>query len=247
MKDPTDKNDAVGTPGAEAFSCNTAERHILVHEAGASSSGYVPDIFPLSSVERVVGYNDKNSFIVLRSGHKIFVTLPCAELHRKIHAPDFKTDDLKLLDLSPFTGAAAEEGLPKTIGTSMPDGTVYAGISPDGKRMYVTPRDASLQMSFERAARYVQSLNATRTHGHTDWRLPSMEELKLLYDTKGEGFLRNTFNESGQDYAGHYRSSQEHKTSKDCANSVNFRDGSGGSYYKSREMSVRCVRTEENF
>jgi hypothetical protein len=49
-------------------------------------------------------------------------------------------------------------------GDKMPDGTVFAGISPDsGETMYVTPADAPHPMTFNQAARYATTLN---TLGH---------------------------------------------------------------------------------
>jgi len=59
----------------------------------------------------------------------------------------------------------------------MPDGTIYAGLSPDtGKKMYAMPADAPLTMSFNEAADYAAKLDA---HGHRDWRVPTKAELKV--------------------------------------------------------------------
>ena len=64
----------------------------------------------------------------------------------------------------------------------MPDGTVFAGISPDTyKPMYATPADASLTMTFNDAQKYAARLVA---HGHQDWRLPTREELDLLFNNR---------------------------------------------------------------
>jgi hypothetical protein len=47
------------------------------------------------------------------------------------------------------------------IGTMMPDGTIYAGISPDtGRPMYATPKDAPLTATFNEAGTYAQELDA---------------------------------------------------------------------------------------
>src|ERR1700733_10121787 len=50
------------------------------------------------------------------------------------------------------------------IGTIMPDGTSFAGLSPDsGKPMYAAPADAPLAMTFSEAQQYAANLDA---HGH---------------------------------------------------------------------------------
>ena len=52
------------------------------------------------------------------------------------------------------------------IGDKMPDGTIYAGISPDTNQpMYAPPTDASLTMKFNDATEYAAKLDA---HGHKD-------------------------------------------------------------------------------
>src|SRR5579862_2002676 len=78
-------------------------------------------------------------------------------------------------------GKEANMRQPK-IGQKMPDGTVYAGISPDtGNPMYTTPEDPSLAMTFNEAADYAARLNA---HGHRDWRLPTKAELNVLFNNR---------------------------------------------------------------
>ena len=65
------------------------------------------------------------------------------------------------------------------IGDRMPDGTIFAGVSPDtGKPMYTTPADASLTMDWKKAMDYVKKLDA---HGYQDWRLPTQGELNVLF------------------------------------------------------------------
>jgi hypothetical protein len=66
------------------------------------------------------------------------------------------------------------------IGDKMPDGTIYAGMSPDTKKpMYAMSQDAPMTMTFHEAAVYAAKLNA---HGHQDWRAPTKGELKVLSD-----------------------------------------------------------------
>ena len=67
-------------------------------------------------------------------------------------------------------------------GEKMPDGTIYAGTSPDThKPMYTTPGDAPLTMKWQAAMDYAKGLEA---HGHDDWRLPSKNELNVLFNNR---------------------------------------------------------------
>src|SRR5579872_840919 len=68
------------------------------------------------------------------------------------------------------------------IGDKMPDGTIYAGISPEtNKPMYTTPADAPLTMKFNQAQEYAAKLDA---HGQKDWRVPSKAELNVLFNNR---------------------------------------------------------------
>jgi hypothetical protein len=68
------------------------------------------------------------------------------------------------------------------VGDKMPDGTIYAGISPDtDKPMYATPADATLTMKFNDAQEYADKLDA---HGHKDWRVPTEDELNVLFNNR---------------------------------------------------------------
>jgi hypothetical protein len=81
-----------------------------------------------------------------------------------------------------FDAAEANKPKPVEIGDKMPDGTVYAGLSPEtGKPMYVTPADASLTMKWKEAMDYAKRLD---THGHQDWRLPTKGELNVLFNNR---------------------------------------------------------------
>ena len=71
---------------------------------------------------------------------------------------------------------------PLQPGDVMPDGTIYAGKSPDKRKpMYTTPADAPQPMDFRAAESYARDL---KDHGHSDWRLPSKAELKVLYKNR---------------------------------------------------------------
>ena len=66
-------------------------------------------------------------------------------------------------------------------GTVMPDGSIYAGVSPDtGKPIYATPKDVPMHCNFNQAADYAATLDA---HGRKDWRVPTKAELNVLFGT----------------------------------------------------------------
>src|SRR5260370_32029681 len=82
------------------------------------------------------------------------------------------------------------------IGDEMADGTVYAGISPNTHRpMYTTQADAipvkrwweragRLTFTFKQAHEQAQMLNKRVLAGHTDWRVPTAHELKILFENR---------------------------------------------------------------
>jgi Protein of unknown function (DUF1566) len=103
--------------------------------------------------------------------------------------------------------SAAKAKTAPEIGDEMEDGTIYAGISPDtGKPMYATPADAPTMFTFKKAAQYASKLDA---QGHKDWRVPTKNELNVLYQNRDKGKLKGTFNKTGSDPAGWYWSSSQ--------------------------------------
>ena len=121
------------------------------------------------------------------------------------------------------------------IGDKMPDGTVYAGESPDtGKPMYTTPADASLTVKWKEAMDYAAKLDA---HGHDDWRLPTKNELNVLFNNRA---AIGGFKVSGSGPAGWYWSGTQ--LFKWHAWEQRFSDGDQGYYNKDGHPSVRCVR-----
>ena len=175
------------------------------------------------------------------------------------------------------------------IGETCTDGTIYAGISPDGDLpMYTTPADAGTMpwnngnvsgwvdttmdnctppspgnvsscvtgeentallvaedsdsitggTQSHLAAAYCDTLSA---HGHSDWYLPSMNELNVLYINKNVGDLNGTFDETGSFPDGRYWTSSE-RTNNDAVAQY-FDSGSQISpNSKHYTYSVRCVR-----
>jgi hypothetical protein len=122
------------------------------------------------------------------------------------------------------------------VGDAMPDGTVYAGVSPDtGKPLYATPSDAPLTYTFNEAQRYAKHLDA---HGHQDWRVPTRNELNVLFNNRA---AIGGFNVTGSIPAGWYWSASENDYPWNAWNQ-RFSDGSHLDYYKGNPSSLRCVR-----
>src|SRR5260221_2874245 len=130
------------------------------------------------------------------------------------------------------TAAKAE----RKPGDRMPDGSVYAGLSPDtGKAMYATPKDTPLTYTFNQAQKYAAKLDA---HGHHDWRAPTKGELNVLFQNRAAIGGFNDIYDSGP--AGWYWSSLEDYFIGAWAQQ--FNDGHqfvDARYYAS---SLRCVR-----
>lgn len=128
------------------------------------------------------------------------------------------------------------------IGDKMPDGTIYAGHSPDtGKNMYAMPADAPQGMTLNRAKDYAAELDA---HGHKDWRVPSKAELAVLFDNR---VAIGGFNLSGGEWDGLYWSATPYENLPPNFNGMVAwcqRFGDGKQYGKPilDTLSVRCVR-----
>lgn len=128
---------------------------------------------------------------------------------------------------------------PLTIGEKMPDGTVYAGDSPDtGRPMYVTPEDAPGTMKWHEAMEYAARFDG---HGHHDWRSPSENELTVLFNNRAAigGFATH-----GMTSASWYWSSQPDKGLMPdlAAITMRFDTGQKQSEYKVYRSALRCVR-----
>lgn len=121
------------------------------------------------------------------------------------------------------------------VGTKIPDGTIYAGISPDtGRPMYTTPSDAPLTHTFNAAKKYASKLDA---HGHQDWRVPTEGELNLLFNNRA---AIGGFNVAGTYQDGWYWSSSQYDRYN--AEVERFSDGTPGYYDKADLASLRLVR-----
>jgi hypothetical protein len=69
------------------------------------------------------------------------------------------------------------------VGTIMPDGTLFAGISPTTKRpLYAMPSDLYGIYPLWEGGKRINFAECQRFGGHSDWRLPSIMELRLLWE-----------------------------------------------------------------
>jgi hypothetical protein len=129
--------------------------------------------------------------------------------------------------------------LTNVAGDKMPDGTIYAGISPEtGRPMYAMAADALLTVDFNAARQYTAALSAQKAFGRDDWRMPSVRELTVLFNSRSaiEGL-----NADGPPPAGWYWSSVVEADNK-SAWAFRFNDGLAFSYPRHYALHLRCVR-----
>jgi hypothetical protein len=124
------------------------------------------------------------------------------------------------------------------LGDTMPDGTVFAGISLDtGKKMYALPADAEVTMTFNEAAEYAKRLSQKKYLGHDDWRVPTKSELIGLFNSR---VAIGAFNISGSYPAGWYRSASPYGDLS--AWEQRFSDGAQQYNGNGNRSSVRLIR-----
>jgi hypothetical protein len=162
---------------------------------------------------------------------------PGAALNAHQPLPDIGT---KMPDGSVYAGLSMDTGKPsyiKAAGGRMPDGTVYAGMSPDSNRsLYTTAEDAPGSYTWTEAVEYCQSLSIA---GHQDWHMPTIGELAVQFKNRAE---IGGFNETGrmQNATGYYWSSLQVGDATAWAQS--FKDGFHENPAKDVQSSLRCVR-----
>lgn len=131
-----------------------------------------------------------------------------------------------------------EEPIERRIGDKMPDGTIYAGISPDThKPMYATSADAPLTYTFNQAQNYAARLSNLNANGHDDWRVPTKGELNVRFNNRA---AIGGFSVSGSGPAGWYWSASP--GNQWGAWGQQFYDGRQYDIFNDYLMSVRCVR-----
>lgn len=137
-------------------------------------------------------------------------------------------------------GTAIAQQLPASepsdkCGTVMPDGTIYAGVSPDtGKAFYAAAQDGPGLMSWRRAQDYASQSNA---HGRGDWRLPTPGELDVMFNNRA---AIGNFDGAGPFHVEWYWSSSESNSNN--AWFQKFSDGNQIICGKRHGLAVRCVR-----
>ncbi len=151
--------------------------------------------------------------------------------------PDIGT---RMPDGTVYAGLSMKTGKPSYVaaaGGRMPDGSVYAGISPDTDQpLYTTPADAPGVYTWSEALAYCRSLSAG---GHADWRVPTLTELGLQFQNRAD---IGGFNETGsmEHATGYYWSSLQVSDSEAWAQ--RFNDGFHEHPGKDIDSSLRCVR-----
>lgn len=151
--------------------------------------------------------------------------------------PDIGT---KMPDGTVYAGLSMDTGKPSFVpaaGVRLPDGTVYAGISPEtGKNLYTTPADAPGVYTWGQALDYCRILSA---FGHGDWHVPSLGELAVQFANRAD---IGGFNETGRlkGASGYYWSSLQ--VTDDYAWGQLFSDGFHENFDKNLPSSLRCVR-----
>jgi hypothetical protein len=138
------------------------------------------------------------------------------------------------------------------IGAEMKDGTIFAGLTPDGKQqIYAMPKDLTTTlgfktMSFNKAAKLVKKLNADKFLGYDDWQIPAVENLRILQENQNKRSLKGTFktaSSSGPNFPVWYWSSTPSRVVPYDVASVRF--SHGGEFWSSKDdsrLSCRPVR-----
>jgi hypothetical protein len=139
-----------------------------------------------------------------------------------------------------------EAATPET-GARMEDGSVYAGLTVDGKQqIYAMPTDLDVTMTFNDAAERVRQLNADKALGHDDWQIGSLEVTRVLEKNQNAGALKGNFKTASSSGAGcpdWYWSSTEHRGDSSCVHGVYFSDDLETWFHKDNgRLSCRPVR-----
>jgi hypothetical protein len=129
------------------------------------------------------------------------------------------------------------------IGSIQPDGTIFAGFLPDGRKFYAMPSDMPKTKTWLRADAEAKACDA---HGHKDWQLPEKLWLLILYQHKDLGaFKGNLKDKYGSGSAHWYWSCTERRDVASRVYAVAFTDGDDDWALKDvNSLSSRLVRVE---
>lgn len=128
------------------------------------------------------------------------------------------------------------------IGSGMPDGSIAAGIAEDGMQLFAAPQDAPALMNYKDAAGYVQKLNEEKSFGHDDWRIPTREELHVMFNSRAKipGLTLENSNKCAHWYwSSDFTSGDE--TGGWCQNFVDGHQQPG--HRETSSLSVRAIRS----
>lgn len=135
------------------------------------------------------------------------------------------------------------------VGERMPDGTLYAGLSPDtGRPMYVLACDIPLGMTWKQAMEYAANLEGSAVNGANHpkgtFRLPTRNELTAMLEHRDK---IGGFGENGSLATGWYWSStlprkQPHPR-QDFGWAARYDDDRRGWYMQALPLSARLVRS----
>jgi hypothetical protein len=123
------------------------------------------------------------------------------------------------------------------VGTKIADGSIFAGLTVDGKQqIFAMPRDLDETMNFYDAREQVEKLNAGRVLGHDDWKIPNLEQDRILQKNQDKGALKHTFTREAGRNSGFGASTCPDRywsttSGNDCTGGVcvvRFSDGSEG-------------------
>jgi hypothetical protein len=134
------------------------------------------------------------------------------------------------------------------VGQKITDGSVFAGLTADGKQqIYAMPTDLDVTMTFNDAAKAVERLNDKNTLGHNDWQIPVLENVRAMQKNQNEGALKGTFNANNKwsacDHPDRYWSSTEDGDYSSLVHGVRFSDGYEDWYPKDgNRLNCRPVR-----
>lgn len=125
------------------------------------------------------------------------------------------------------------------LGARMPDGTIYAGISPDTKQpMYAAPDDGAY-MTFQQAQKYAAELTVG---DKKDFRLPTVREMNVIFQNRDKGALKGTFNMEAKRSSSWYWYTRKRHYDDLGESAQHITDGLRVAAAEGNRLSVRCVR-----